>query len=248
MLGLAEQVGGDVRRVGGLVGEDQDLGGPGLGVDADPALEQPLGGDRPDRARPGHQVDPGAGADAVGEHRDRLGAADGVDLLDAEQRARGQDRRVRQAAVLLLRGRGQRDRADAGDLGRDDVHEHAGDQRRDAAGHVEADPVDRHLAVGDPGAGAELGGRVPLQLGLAGGPQPADRLLQPGPDVRVEAAPAPPAAPPARTRMSVWVTPSYCSDISRIASSPRVRTASQIACTAGIAASTSKSARGTASR
>ena len=50
------------------------------------------------------------------------------------------------------------------------------------------------------------------------------------------------------TRMSVWVTPSYCSDISRIASSPRVRTASQIACTAGIAASTSKSARGTTSR
>ena len=47
---------------------------------------------------------------------------------------------------------GQRDRADAGDLGGHDVHHHAGDQRREAAGHVEADPVDRHHAVGHPGA------------------------------------------------------------------------------------------------
>ena len=48
--------------------------------------------------------------------------------------------------------------------------------------------------------------------------------------------------------MSVCVTPSYCSDISTMASRPRVRTASQMACTAGTAASTSKSARGTTSR
>ena len=39
VLGLADQVGGDVHRVGGGVGEDRDLGGAGLGVDADPALE-----------------------------------------------------------------------------------------------------------------------------------------------------------------------------------------------------------------
>ena len=39
VLGLADQVGGDVHRVGGVVGEDRDLGGAGLGVDADPALE-----------------------------------------------------------------------------------------------------------------------------------------------------------------------------------------------------------------
>ncbi len=49
-------------------------------------------------------------------------------------------------------------------------------------------------------------------------------------------------------RMSSTVTPSNLSPYSRIASSPRVRTCSQIACTAGTAASTSKSARGTASR
>ncbi len=52
----------------------------------------------------------------------------------------------------------------------------------------------------------------------------------------------------AGTRMSSWVTPSNRSENSRIASSPRVRTASQIASTAGIAASTSKSARGRAAR
>ena len=111
VLGLADQVGGDVRRVGGVVGEDRDLGRPGLGVDADHALEQPLGGDGVDVAGPGDQVDPAAGSGAVGEHRDRLGAADGVHLVDPEQRAGGQDRRVRQPAVLPLRRRGERDRA-----------------------------------------------------------------------------------------------------------------------------------------
>ena len=89
--------------VGGVVGEDRDLGRAGLGVDADHALEQPLGGDGVDVAGAGDQVDRAARAGAVGEHRDRLGAADGVHLVDAEQRAGGQDRRVRQAAVLLLR-------------------------------------------------------------------------------------------------------------------------------------------------
>ena len=59
VLGLADQVGGDVRRVGGVVGEDRDLGRAGLGVDADPSLEEPLGGDHVDVAGTGHQVDPG---------------------------------------------------------------------------------------------------------------------------------------------------------------------------------------------
>ena len=54
---------------------------------------------------PGDQVDRlelgavGVGA-AVGQQRDGLRAADRVDLVDAEQRARGEDRRVRQPAVL----------------------------------------------------------------------------------------------------------------------------------------------------
>jgi hypothetical protein len=44
----------------------------------------------------------------VREHRDRLGAADGIHLVDAEERARREDRRVRVAGeladVLALRG------------------------------------------------------------------------------------------------------------------------------------------------
>ena len=195
----------------------------------------------------GHQVDASARADAVGEHRDRLGAADGVDLLDAQQRARREDRRVRQSAVVLLGARGQRDGADAGDLGGHDVHQHAGDERGESAGDVEPDAVDRHLAVRHRGSGTELGRDVLLELGLAGDPQPADRLLQAGADGRVERREG------GRGRLDRHpdvglLTPSCLADISRIASSPRIRTSSQIACTAGTAASTSKSARGTASR
>ena len=203
------------------------------------------------------QIEPGPvtrstrahGPDAVGEHRDRLRAADGVDLVDAEQRARRQDRRVRQAAVVLLRRGRQRDRADAGDLGGHDVHQHAGDQRRDAAGHVEPDPVDRHLAVGDPGARRR-----------ARWPRPARARPRRWP---AAGGSTPPARPGCRGRGAASASlqrlgrhPDVglgrrrrtAADSSRIASSPRVRTASQIACTAGTAASTSKSARGTTSR
>ena len=57
MLGLADQVGGDVHRVGGGVGEDRDLGRAGLGVDADHAAHQPFGGGDVDVARAGDDVD-----------------------------------------------------------------------------------------------------------------------------------------------------------------------------------------------
>ncbi len=191
VLGLADQVGRDVRRIGAVVGQDRDLGRPGLGVDADDALEQPLGGDDVDVAGSGDQVDRAAGAGAVGQHRDGLGAARGVHLVDAEQRARGQDRRVRQAVVVGLWRAGQCDRAHPGDLRGHDVHHHAGDQRRHPAGDVEADPVDRDHPLGDPRAGAEVGDRVGLQLGLAGHPQPADRLLQSDADAGCEAAQRP---------------------------------------------------------
>ena len=89
----------------------------------------------------------------VGEHRDRLSAADGVHLVDPEQGARGQDGRVRQArevrGVVPLRRAGDGDRVDAGLLGGDDVHDDAARVDRQAAGHVEADPADRHPALGD---------------------------------------------------------------------------------------------------
>ena len=186
VLGLADQVGRDVRRVGGVVGQDRDLGGPGLRVDPDDALEQPLGRDGVDVARPGDEVDRAALPRAVREHGDGLSAADGVHLVDAEQLARGQDGRVRQSAVVALGRAGQRDRADAGDLRGHDVHHDAGDQRGDAAGHVEADPVHRDQPLGDPRARPDVGDGVAAELGLAGDPQPADRLLETRADARVE--------------------------------------------------------------
>ncbi len=190
MLGLADQVGGHVARVGGQVGEDGDLGGPGLGVDADPALEQPLGRDHVDVARPGdhvHRAAAGlAGTRAVGEHRDRLGAADRVDLLHAEQRARGQHGRVRQAAEVPLRRRGDRDPGHAGDLRRNHVHHHGRGIDRQAARHVEPDPVHRHPALGDHAAGHHDRLHVaPLLVGVHLA-HPPDRLLECGPHLWVE--------------------------------------------------------------
>ena len=114
-----------------------------LGVDAHDALEQPLGRDawiepgpvtRSTVARPG----------AVGEHRDGLGASDRVDLLDPEQRARREDRGVRQPAVVLCGEEVSAIEAHARDLGGHDVHHHAAHQRREAARDVQAHPADRY--------------------------------------------------------------------------------------------------------
>ena len=185
VLGLADQVGGDVRRVGGVVGEDGDLGGAGLGVDADQPAQQPLGRRHVDVARAGDHVDRLAGAGAVAEDGDRLGAADGVDLGDAEQGAGGEHAGVGQAAVVALRRRGDRDRLHAGDLRRDDVHDHAGQQRRQTAGHVEAHPAHRHPALGHRAAGHDLGGDVGAALVGVHLPDPGDRLLERRPQRRV---------------------------------------------------------------
>lgn len=195
MLGLADQVGGDVRRVGCVVGQDGDLGRAGLGVDADDAAQQPLGGGDPDVARPGDHVDRVAvrgalGVDrrAVRQHRDGLGAADGVDLVDTQQGAGGEHPGVGQAAVLLLRRARHHQRAHPGRLGRHHVHHHGRRIHRQAAGDVEADPVDRHPALGHRAARHHLGGVVGAALvgvHLAG---PRDRLQQRGAHLGSEGA------------------------------------------------------------
>ena len=81
--------------------------------------------------------------DPVREHGDRLGAADRVHLLDAEQVTQGQDVGVRQSVELDLRRRGDGDRGDPGDLGGDHVHDHAGGECGQTARDVQTDPVDR---------------------------------------------------------------------------------------------------------
>ena len=75
--------------VSGVIGEDRDLGGPGLGVDADLRTADPLRRRHVDVARPGDHVDRGQlcavriGA-AVGKQSDGLRTADRPHLVDAE--------------------------------------------------------------------------------------------------------------------------------------------------------------------
>ena len=115
---------------------------------------------------------------------------------------------MRQPAVVDLRRGGQRDGADAGDLGGHDVHHHAGDQRRDAAGHVEPDPVDRHHPLGDRAAGDDLGDDVVPRARPRRWPQPADGLLEARADGGVQRGRAPRAAPRRERRCRSARTPS----------------------------------------
>ncbi len=134
MLGLADQVGGHVDRVGGVVGQDRDLGRSGLGVDAHLGAADPLGRRDVDVAGAGDHVHRrqfgaiGVGA-AIGQQGDRLGAAHRPDLLDAQQRRGGQDGGVRQglegAGPGGLRRAGDHQRLHAGDLRGHDIHDHA---------------------------------------------------------------------------------------------------------------------------
>ena len=88
MLGLAEQIGGNERGIGAVVGNDQDLGGARRQVDADQAEQLALGLGDIGVAGPGDHVD-GAHADAaVGHGAERLHAADRVDLVGAGFRQR----------------------------------------------------------------------------------------------------------------------------------------------------------------
>ena len=67
---------------------------------------------------------------------------------------------MRQAAELLLRRAREGQRRHTGHLGGHDVHQHAGDQGREAAGDVETHTADGHLAVHDARARAEVGARA----------------------------------------------------------------------------------------
>jgi len=91
----------------------------------------------------------------VREGADRTGAAHRVHLGDAEQSGSARDGRVHAPAVLGLRRRRERDRADPRDLRRDDVHDDARRIDRLAPRHVQADPSDGLPALLDDGARTE---------------------------------------------------------------------------------------------
>ena len=186
MLGLRDQVGGDVAGFRGVVGDDGHLGGAGLAVGAHHAAQHPLGRGDVDVARPGDDVGRRAVRRAVGEHRQRLCPAGRVHLAHAEQRARGEHTRVRQPAETGLRRRRHGDRSDARDLGRDDVHHDRGRVGHQSAGDVYPGPADRDEAAGDGQPAGDPGRGLGRQLRLVHAPGAPDGLLEGGPDGWVE--------------------------------------------------------------
>jgi hypothetical protein len=186
VLGLGDEVGRDVGGVGGVVGEDRDLGRAGLRVDADDAAQRPLSGGHVNVARPGDHVHRRAAWGAVGEHGDRLGAPGAVDLVHPEQGARGEHDGVHLAAELPLRRGGHGDRAHAGDLRRHHVHDHRAGIDVAATRDVEPDPIDGHVPLGDGPAGHHLGGVAGAQLRRVDQPGVGDRGLQGVTDRRVQ--------------------------------------------------------------
>jgi hypothetical protein len=204
VLGLADEVERHVSRVRGVVGEDRDLRGAGLGVDAHGPADEPLRGRDEDVPRAGDDVDGLAQRLAVlgltagrpvGEHPDGLATAGGVDLVDAEQCACREDRRVRQPTVVRLGRGGDGQAGDTGLLRGDDVHDDGRGVDRATARHVEADPPDGDPPLFHDGTGRDrrrvLGGdlvgvdraHAPDRLGEArphGGVEGVERLGERG--------------------------------------------------------------------
>ncbi len=98
MLGLGQQVDRDHERIGRVVGDDQDLGGPGEQVDAHFAVELPLGLGHVGIPGTGDQVDPFHKLGAERHRGHRLHAAEQVDLVRAGH-AHGRHRGGRYLAV-----------------------------------------------------------------------------------------------------------------------------------------------------
>ena len=166
VLGLREQVGGDPVRVDHRLGDDHDLGGARDHVDADPAEHLPLGLGDVGVAGADDLVDRGDGGGAVGQRRHGLRAADPVDLVDAGDRGGGEHQRV---DGPVGRRDHHDDAADAGDAGRDRVHQHRAGIGRRAARDVEPDRVERAPAQAQPHAGLVDPGHVLGQLALVEG-------------------------------------------------------------------------------
>ena len=167
VLGLRQEIGGDPVGMAAAVGEDQHLGGPGDHVDADLAEHQALGGRHIGVAGPDDLGDRRDRLGAVGERRHRLRAADAIDLVDAGELRRRQHQR----RELAVRRRHHHDQArHARDLGGHRVHQHRRRIGGGAAGHVEADRLDRGPARAE--LDAERIGEAVVVWAVAGGDRP----------------------------------------------------------------------------
>ena len=122
VFGLGEQISCDPSGIVRLVGDDQHFRGTGNGVDTDLAEDLTFRGGDIGVARADDLVDGGDRLRAVCEGRDRLRAADAIDLVHADKIGGRQHERIE----LAVGCRGGSDKAlHARDLRRDRVHQHA---------------------------------------------------------------------------------------------------------------------------
>jgi hypothetical protein len=146
VLGLREQVRGDVNGVGGGVGNDHDLRRPGWQVDAALAEDLELGRGYPRVAGADDTVDgldSGLGQ-AVGKGAHGLSAAGDDELIHAGEPRRTQERLVQHA--LGIRRRSHRHRPHARHPGRHHAHEKGTGVGRGSARRVHPDACQRHPA------------------------------------------------------------------------------------------------------
>jgi hypothetical protein len=144
VLGLAEQVGGAELAIHGVIGDDQRLGRPGEQIDADAPEELALGFRHIGIAGPDDHVDSGDRLGAERHGRDRLHAAEHVDVVSAAEMHGGDDGGVRAALERRCAGG---DALHAGDARGHDRHVGRGDHRIAPARHVAADRIHRDVPV-----------------------------------------------------------------------------------------------------
>ena len=148
MFGLAEQVHGHPVRRRRAVGQHQDLARTGNHVDAHRAEHPALGRRHIGIARAGDLVHLGHRRRAVGQRRHRLRATDREHPRHAGHMGGGQHQRIALALSggAALAGRRRHHHDDfrhAGHMGRNRVHQHRRRIGGLAAGHIDADPVQR---------------------------------------------------------------------------------------------------------
>ena len=134
-----------------LVDDHHDFAWPGDRVDVDVAVDVLLGQGHEEVAGTDDLIDPRQALDAVGQGRHGLGAADAIDLFDAQLAAGCQ-----QIGIVgpELRRRGdQGELLHARHLGRHGGHQHRGGIRGRSARHAQADAVQRPIALDQVAAG-----------------------------------------------------------------------------------------------
>ncbi|MNI09446.1 hypothetical protein D3C73_625180 [compost metagenome] len=143
MLGLGEQVGRDVGRLSGIVGEHDDLARSGDAVDIDSAVDLAFGQGHVDVARAADLIDRRDCFRAEGKGGDCLCAADPVNLVHA--RFCGGDENVGIDAHLAACSRrgDHHDLRHSGNLRRNDVHQHGRRISRRASWNIDAHPLQR---------------------------------------------------------------------------------------------------------